>query len=307
MVDNALFSIFHRLPPKAAEAPPKPVSEPPPSADPAPGLAGTHEPREDLTPAEASAELATPGQGEDISAPDGEAAEHAASDEPAEPGLLPVAASEPQPLPAEPSSPLNATETQVIPTVADQLGLASPEVITLRARLPSGEAVELDATGSGIYRPHGFQPAPWSGFAYDQGTQDDSTGVLAGTRILTARGEVEVEKLVPGDAALTLRGPALMPISWIGRSTAAAKPIRVEAGALGPNLPRRPLSLGPDQSVFIDPTPVAAHTLVNGTTIRPYDHDDDVDLFHIDVGSAEILLAEGVPLSSGSRPSPQTA
>ena len=91
-------------------------------------------------------------------------------------------------------------------------------------------------------------------FRYHQAS-DVLTGVAAGTRILTARGEVEVEKLMPGDAALTLRSPALLPISWIGRSVAAARPIRIEPGALGPNVPRRSLCLGPDQAIFIKPDP----------------------------------------------------
>ena len=188
-----------------------------------------------------------------------------------------------------------------IPLDCDQLGLANPIVISVVAHLPGFEPVPLEAATSGIYRPPGFRPAPWSGFAYEQAS-DMLTGVAAGTRILTARGEVEVERLMPGDAALALRSPALLPISWIGRSVAAARPIRIEPGALGPNLPRRQLCLGPDQPIFIKPVPVAARTLVNGTTIREVEIDSS-DLFHVDFGRADILFAEGLPLSSSSRPS----
>ncbi len=179
---------------------------------------------------------------------------------------------------------------------SDQLGLINPVVITLRAKLPDHASVLLEAETAGIYRPPGFRPAPWSGFAYDQPT-NLATGLGVGTRILTARGEVEVEKLVPGDAAMTLRGPALLPISWIGRTSGAAPPIQIEPGALGPNIPRRMLCVGPDQAVFIKPAPVAAHTLVNGTTIRRSGAAAS-ELFHIDVGRAEVIFAEGLALSS---------
>ena len=188
---------------------------------------------------------------------------------------------------------------------ADQLGLANPIVITLLARLQDSQPMELDASRSGIYRPHRFRPAPWSGFAYDQAL-DGRTGVAAGTRILTSRGEMEVENLLPGDTALTLRAPALLPTAWIGKSSATAAPILIEQGALGPDLPRRTLCLAQDQPVYIEPVPVPAKRLVNGTTIRQVET-AQVDLFHIDVGKSEILFAEGVPLSSSDRMRVQAA
>ena len=190
----------------------------------------------------------------------------------------------------------NAWSVSRVEVGSDQLGLAHPDVIALRAKLLNAPAILLDANPAGIYRPPGFRPAPWSGFAYDQ-LGSVSTGLAAGTRILTARGEVEVENLVPGDAAMALRGPALLPISWIGRKAAASPTILIEPNALGPDVPRRLLCIGTDQAVFLNPDPVAAHTLVNGTTIRIAEN-DPADLFQIDVGRAEIILAEGLAISS---------
>lgn len=213
-------------------------------------------------------------------------------------------ATDAMPSDSEPAWPGTA-ELVGIPVEGDQLGLANPVVITVLARLAAYPEVELDASHSGIYRPQGFRPAPWSGFAYDQ-ADDSRTGFAAGTRILTSRGELEVERLIPGDAALTLRAPALLPISWIGRSSATSAPILIEAGALGPNLPRRPLCLAPDQAVYVEPVPTRAGHLVNGTTIRALDG-AEVDLFHVDVGTAEILFAEGLPLSSSNRSRVQAA
>ena len=179
---------------------------------------------------------------------------------------------------------------------SDQLGLINPSVITLVANLPSSSAIALEAETAGLYRPLNFRPAPWNGLAYNQ-PKDLSTGLAAGTRILTARGEVEVEKLMPGDAAMGLRGTALVTITRIGRTGAAVSPIAIDQGALGPNTPRRTLCLGPDQTLFIKPEAVAARSLVNGSTIRRLEGETS-ELFHIDLGRAEVILAEGVALSS---------
>ena len=197
---------------------------------------------------------------------------------------------------AKHAAPIQRENLSVIGLKSDQLGLVHPDVITLCANLPNSPSVMLEAGQAGIYRPPGFRAAPWSGFAYDQ-PQSLSTGLATGTRILTARGEVEVEKLVPGDAALTLRSPALLPISWIGRAAGADAPVRIEPGALGPDIPRRALDVGPDHAVYINAAPVAARTLVNGTTIRRVEA-GRAELFHVDVGRAEVILAEGLALSS---------
>ena len=58
----------------------------------------------------------------------------------------------------------------------------------------------------------------------------------AGTRILTPRGEVEVERIAPGDLVLT-RDHGLRPVRWTGSrrvdGRGAMAPVRIEAGALG--------------------------------------------------------------------------
>ena len=274
MVDTALFSSFHR--------PRSPLGVP---GDDVPGAATTTTDQVDPTRPEPSAS--------DLEAPE----------PPANVDLEPEIQSDPAHLPTErPSQDVPGADwvdLSAIPLECDQLGLANPAVITLVAHLPGSEAIPLEAATDGIYRPPSFRPAPWSGFAYDQAS-DALSGLAAGTRILTARGEVEVERLMPGDIALALRSPALLPISWIGRSLATAHPIRIEPGALGPDVPRRAICLGPEQAVFIQPIPVPARTLVNGTTIREMEAGTS-DLFHVDVGRAEVLFAEGIPLSSSHR------
>lgn len=179
------------------------------------------------------------------------------------------------------------------------IGLANPLVCTVTGRLGDATPIELSIGRTGIYRPNGFRAAPWSGFAYDV-SSDGRTGLALGTRILTSRGEIPVEDLVPGDSALALRGPALLPIVWIGRSIAVPPPVEIAADAFGPGRPSRTLRVGADHPVFMQTLPVAARDLVNGDTIRVIDT-ETAELFHIDVGFAEVLLAEGVPLASGCR------
>ena len=176
-----------------------------------------------------------------------------------------------------------------VPAIADQLQLPPQTAITMHAVLPDQPPQPL-ASSTGLYQP-----------ATDAEPQGDpQTGLAAGTRILTARGEVAVELLQPGDAALGLRGPALLPIAWIGRRAAAKPGVQINPGALGPDLPRRALRLAADHPVFIQPNPVPARSLVNGSSIQAVAL-NNTELFHIDVGASDVLFAEGVPLSSDRR------
>ncbi|UFW43409.1 Hint domain-containing protein [Bradyrhizobium sp. WSM471] len=84
-------------------------------------------------------------------------------------------------------------------------------------------------------------------------------------------GEVAVESLKRGDMVLCSDGQ-IMPISWIGRQTVStvfgdkerALPIRVKAGALGPNMPWRDLLVSPDHALLVDDVLIQAGALVNG-------------------------------------------
>ncbi len=182
---------------------------------------------------------------------------------------------------------------------ADQLGLAHPAAISLKVRLPGSESLELDATGSGVYRPTSLNTKAQSEQARND-VASEQVGLASGTQILTSRGEMEVQDLIAGDIVLALRGPALLPLLRVGKAAYTRVSVAIEAAALGPDLPRRLLRVGPNQPIFLDPAPVAAYTLVNGGTIRFVD-DDVVELFCVNFGEAEIVLAEGVPLASADQ------
>ena len=75
-----------------------------------------------------------------------------------------------------------------------------------------------------------------------------------GTTILTPDGDRTIETLQPGDRVVTHDGRST-PAIWVARQTVAnprfvelgRKPVRIDAGALGPDLPNRPLTVTVDR------------------------------------------------------------
>jgi hypothetical protein len=142
-------------------------------------------------------------------------------------------------------------------------------------------------------------PQPWS-------MEITTACYAAGTRILTARGEIAVEDLRVGDLAVALLGRRLAPIRWIGqRMVEIARhprpwdvaPIRVLAGAFGPDAPRRDLVLSPDHAVLVDDMLVPIRYLINGATVRQ-ETPARVRYFHVELDRHDVLLAEGLPAES---------
>ena len=132
---------------------------------------------------------------------------------------------------------------------------------------------------------------------------DDGTAIilacfLEGTRILTAAGEIEVERLRPGALVFSILHGKLLPITWIGhRKLSIASPVRVCADAFAPGRPHRDLWLSPDHAVYIDGVLVPVRYLVNGATIAQHQC-EEVIYYHIELAEHGVLLAEGLPAES---------
>jgi hypothetical protein len=127
----------------------------------------------------------------------------------------------------------------------------------------------------------------------------------AGTRIATPTGEVAVERLAAGDLVLTLDGRPL-PIKWIGTGQSLlphgrrspATPVIVRAGALGNDVPRRDLRLTKGHSLYLETVLIPVENLINHRTILWDDKARRVVVYHLELDSHEVLLANGAPAES---------
>jgi hypothetical protein len=140
-----------------------------------------------------------------------------------------------------------------------------------------------------------------------KGDEDNCICFLAGTRILTDRGEISIENLKIGDLLITERGAK--PIKWIGRRNYSktgsewpsnVMPIRIRQGAIDSATPRRDLYLSPSHALFIDGKLIQLSHLTNRTSIHP---DlprgvSTIHYFHIELDTHEIIFAEGAPVES---------
>jgi hypothetical protein len=124
---------------------------------------------------------------------------------------------------------------------------------------------------------------------------------LRGTEILTPQGPVKIEELAIGDEVVTHFG-GISRIKWLGRQSydrrfamhnPAKMPVRIAAGALAKDLPRRDLFVSPGHSILIGGQLLLAQLLVNGVTITQGEAPERIDYVHIELDSHDCVLAEG--------------
>lgn len=130
-----------------------------------------------------------------------------------------------------------------------------------------------------------------------------------GTLILCEDGEAPVERLRIGDRVMTRSGEA-RPIKWIGRRSysghfalgqAQILPICVTAGALDDGVPSRDLWISPNHAMYLEGALIEAKDLVNGSSIYQATTVNEIDYFHIELESHDLIVAEGAvsePLST---------
>ena len=137
-------------------------------------------------------------------------------------------------------------------------------------------------------------------------TDDGTPCYCRGTLILTDHGEVAVEDLRIGDHLMTLSGAA-RPIRWIGHRGYAGRfaaanpdvlPVLIHAGALDENVPWRDLYVSPLHAMFLDDVLIPAIALVNDRTIVQVEEVDQVEYFHLELDSHDVILADGAPAES---------
>jgi hypothetical protein len=130
---------------------------------------------------------------------------------------------------------------------------------------------------------------------------------LEGTQVLTDVGEVAVQDLRIGEHVITQDGA--QPVRWIGTRAYLARminehhrdglmPVRFSAGSLANNVPTRDLFVSPEHMMALGGVLVAAHNLVNGSTITRHADIDVVKYFHIELDQHAVIFAEGAAAES---------
>ncbi len=128
---------------------------------------------------------------------------------------------------------------------------------------------------------------------------------LAGTLIATPGGEIPVERLRVGDMVLTARGLA-RPVVWIGAGRVlatrgrrtAATPVLVCKGALADNVPHHDLRVTRAHALAVDGALIPVEFLVNHRSIHWDDRAQEVALYHVELETHDVLLANGAPAES---------
>jgi hypothetical protein len=150
--------------------------------------------------------------------------------------------------------------------------------------------------------------APISNFGFTTGpfgTELTTICFCVGTLIDTPDGEVQVEKLTAGDMVLTAHnGPRM--VKWVGRGKllatrgrrSAATPVIVRKGALADNVPNQDLHVTKAHALYIDNVLIPVEFLVNHKTILWDDRAQEVTIYHVELDSHDVLLANGAPAES---------
>ena len=177
------------------------------------------------------------------------------------------------------------------------IGLATAEtfangVLTLTS---GSNTYTLDIEGPGLSGTTDFALS-----SDGNGGTDVVVCFAAGTEISTPAGEVQVEKLKAGDLVLTAHnGPR--PVKWIGHGKvlatrgrrSAATPVIVRKGALADNVPNADLHVTKAHSLYIDDVLIPVEFLVNHRTILWDDRAQEVEIYHVELDSHDVLIANG--------------
>ena len=137
------------------------------------------------------------------------------------------------------------------------------------------------------------------------GLVDQVLCFLPDTLIATPAGEVKVQALKVGDLVRTAAGVDRA-VVWIGEGRVlapgglrtAATPVIVRRGALGPNVPYYDLHVTKGHALFIDDVLIPVEFLVNHRSILWDDQAREVSLYHVELETHDVLLANGAPAES---------
>ncbi len=188
-------------------------------------------------------------------------------------------------------------------TAGDEIVLDNASLTSVSA---AGSALTLFGPGGTTLGTLNFASAADAAAAAQPGAvTTQAICFLAGTRIATPGGEIAVECLAAGDAVVTLRGEVRR-IAWVGCGKvlatrgcrSAATPVIVRKGALADNVPHRDLRITKGHSLYVDDVLIPVEFLVNHRSIVWDDHAQEVSIYHVELDSHDVLIANGAPAES---------
>ena len=149
-----------------------------------------------------------------------------------------------------------------------------------------------------------------AGGAVSVGASGDGAAIsvlcfCADTMIATPRGEVAVQDLAVGDTVSTHRGMTRR-IKWIGAGRVLATPgkrgpatpVIVRKDALANDVPNRDLHVTKGHSLFLNDVLIPVEFLVNHRSIVWDDRAQEVAVWHIELDTHDVLIANGAPAES---------
>lgn len=136
-----------------------------------------------------------------------------------------------------------------------------------------------------------------------------TTGICAGTTVLTLNGEMAIENVKAGDRIIT-RDCGMTHVKSIKASTVTMEAIRIKAGSLGHSRPDRDMLAAPGaklhirdwraEALFGKPTAsVAAERLVDGEFLSKQP-EAEMTVYEITFDRAHIIYADGIEMVAGA-------
>jgi hypothetical protein len=191
--------------------------------------------------------------------------------------------------------------------IGDAIALPGTSVASVNLG-PSSIAVVTNV-GTTVFSEVSYSGAPVSSFSISTDPQGLERITFlcfcAGTLIRTPDGDVPVEQLAIGDIVVTASG-VHRPITWIGMGRVlatrgkrnAATPVIIRKGALADAVPNRDLRVTKGHSLYLDGVLIPVEFLVNHRSILWDDRAQEVSIYHVELATHDVLIANGAPAES---------
>lgn len=133
------------------------------------------------------------------------------------------------------------------------------------------------------------------------------TGLLAGSSVMTMKGEVQVQDLQPGDKVIT-RDAGMVELVEITSQEVNVAPIKILAGSLGHTRPDKDLMVTPQTRIHIrdwrakaifgtDQATVPAHRLIDGEFVSKAPAQDMIT-YELKFDMPHIIYADGLEIET---------